>query len=93
MKEIVLLVTVVFLSTNVAFAKPNFAKELGLKCAECHTKGMKGKTAANKKDPANKGLFLKAFEMNKKLAKQAGAFKGKKTCNDCHHGARVPAKE
>ncbi len=90
MKKIVLLVALAFLFTGVASAKSNFAKEVGLKCAECHVKGMKGKTEENKKESP---LFAKAFEMNEKLTKQEGDFKGKKTCNDCHAGARVPAKK
>ena len=87
MKKIVILAAVAFLSTGVAFAKPNFAKEVGLKCAECHVKGMKGKTEENK---AASPLFAKAFEMNEKLTKQEGDFKGKKTCNDCHAGKSKP---
>ncbi len=92
MKKIVVLVAVALLFSTVVSAKSNYSKEVGLKCAECHVKGMKGKNAENM---AASPMFKVAFEMNEKMAlkdddpKKDASFKGMKTCVACHKGAKL----
>ncbi len=85
MKKAVIVVGLSLLLSAAAFAKAEFAKATGYKCADCHVSMAKLKEP----NPDNK-LWATAKKYSDLIAKKDPSVAGK-TCNDCHQGQHKPA--
>ncbi len=86
MRKAVIAVALFLFASSAAFAKPEFAKATGYKCADCHVAGK-----FKEPNPDNK-LWAVAKHYSDAIAKNEGPAAGKQ-CNDCHQGQHTPPKK
>ncbi len=86
MRKAIIAVGLFLLLGTTAFAKPDFAKATGYKCADCHVAGK-----FKEPNPDNK-LWATAKKFADQIKENKGPAAGK-TCNDCHQGQHKPAEK